>query len=434
VKRALIAAGVAAIFALASVALGARGFSDPAGDTNTAPDMTSLEISEAAAGVLTIKLAVGNYQALPSNSWMNLWFDVDANAGTGDDAGDEALVRYLSSGSIEVYGWNGTQYVTRSTEGVAATFAAGTLTLTVPRSSVGALATFGLLAVSSRGQPVGDEELVASDFLPESGRSTFAGPGPSAFPDATGDHDAAPDIAAVRVSDARNGWITFAITTPNYAVLPEQSAVIVSIDADDNPRTGDSGTELQLSLAAGEMALERWDSRRFVPDDLPTRARHRNAGNVVSIDLHASELDNPARFRFSVLAADVNTAIQGVVAIDVAPDDFTFWRYALVNKPALKLRATRLFPTPSRPRAGKAFAVNLAVTRSDTGRPITSGSVGCRVRAAGRPVTARGSVAAGAGHCTFVVPRTAGGKVLRGTITVRAGGQSVAVDFAYRVR
>jgi hypothetical protein len=433
--RPLLAAGaVAAALVVVSAALGARGFSDPAGDANTAPDITSLEISETTAGVLTVTLAIGNYQSLPPNSWVNLWFDVDSNSSTGDDAGDEALVRYLSSGSTELYAWNGSQYVAGSTAGVTASFAAGVLTVSVPRSSVHAPAALGLLVVSSRGQPVGDEELVASDFLPNTGRSAFTGPGPSAFPDPAGDQDAAPDIGAVRVSDAKNGWITFAITTPNYAVLPEQSAVVVSIDADSNPRTGDSGTELQLALAAGEISLERWDGSRFVPDDLPTRARHRNAGNVVSIDLHVSELDNSGRFRFSLLSADVNTAIQGIVAVDVAPDDFTFWRYSLANRPALKLTATRLSATPTRPRAGKPFAVNLAVTRSDTRRPISSGTVGCRVLAAGKPVAAKGSVGRGAVHCSFVVPETATGKVLRGTITVRSGGKAVAADFSYVVR
>jgi hypothetical protein len=434
IRSILAALALVATLAVVGTALGARGFSDPGGDANTAPDITSLEISEATAGVLTFKLTVGNFQTLPANSWVNLWFDVDSNSDTGDDAGDEALVRYDSSGSTELYTWNGSQYAAGSTAGVTATFAAGVLTLSVPRASVNAAAAFGFLVVSSSGQPVGDDELVASDFLPETGRTPYAGPGPSAFPDAAGDQDAAPDIAAVRVSDAKNGWITFAITTPNYAVLPEQSAVILSIDADNNPRTGESGTDLQLALAAGEIALERWDGRQFVPDDLPTRARHRNAGNVVSIDLHVSELGNAPRFRFALLSADVNAAIQGIVAIDVAPDGFAFWRYALVNRPALKLTVTRLFGTPDRPRAGRRFAVNLAVMRSDTGRAITSGSVGCRVLAAKEPVAARGSVGGGAGHCSFVVPPTARGKTLRGTITVRSGGKTVAADFAYVVR
>jgi hypothetical protein len=435
VTRSFLVVGAAfATLLIASAAFGARGFSDPGGDTNTAPDLTSLEIAEASAGTIAIKVIVANYQALPANSWFNLWFDVDANASTGDDAGDEALVRYQSTGAMELYTWNGAQYVAGSTAGAVAAFTSGTLTLSIPRTSIHASGAFGVLAVGSRGQPVADEELVASDFVPNAGRARFSGPDAATFPDATGDHDAAPDLTAVRVSDARNGWITFSMTTPNYAVLPEESAIVISIDADNNPRTGESGTELQLSLAAGQVALERWDGEQFVPDDLPTRARHRNTGNVVALDLHVSELDNSSRFRFSLLSADVNTATQSVVAVDVAPDDLTFWRYSLANRPALRLSAKRFVTTPGRPLAGKPFAIDLPVTRSDTGRAITSGAVSCRVLAAEKRVAAKGSVVHGAGRCAFVVPASARGKVLRGTVTVRTGGKSVAADFSYVVR
>jgi hypothetical protein len=435
VTRSFLVVGAAfATLLIASTAFGARGFSDPGGDTNTAPDLTSLEIAEASAGTIAIRVVVANYQALPANSWFNLWFDVDANASTGDDAGDEALVRYQSAGAMELYTWNGAQYVAGSTAGAVAAFTAGTLTVSIPRASIHAIGAFAVLAVGSRGQPVADEELVASDFVPNAGRARFAGPDPATFPDAVGDHDAAPDLTAVRVSDARNGWITFSMTTPNYAVLPEESAIVISIDADNNPRTGESGTELQLSLAAGQVALERWDGEQFVPDDLPTRARHRNTGNVVALDLHVSELGNSSRFRFSLLSADVNTAIQSVVAVDVAPDDLTFWRYSLANRPALRLSAKRFVTTPGRPLAGKPFAIDLPVTRSDTGRAITSGAVSCRVLAAEKRVAAKGRVVHGAGRCAFVVPASARGKVLRGTVTVRSGGKSVAADFSYVVR
>ena len=170
----------------------------------------------------------------------------------------------------------------------------------------------------------------------------------------------------------------------------------------------------------------------------PTTCRHApgiaTPGTSSSIDLHVSELGNAGRFRFSLLSADVNAAIQGVVAVDVAPDDFSFWRYSLANRPALRLNATRLFSRPRKPRAGKPFAVDLAVTRSDTGRPITSGSVGCRVRAAQSPVSSKGTVVGGSGRCAFVVPQGAKGKTLRGTITVRTGGKAVAANFAYVVR
>lgn len=434
-RRPLLAAGaVAALLVLATAAAhGARGFSDPAGDTNAAPDLTSVEIAESQPGTITITLVVANYSALPANSWVNLWFDVDSSSATGDDAGDEALVRYVSSGTTEVYTWSGSRYTAGSNAGVTASFASGRLTASIPRTTIHSVGAFGLLAVGSHGQPVGDEELVASDFVPDTGRAAFTGP-TATFPDAAGDHDAAPDLTAVRVSDSKTGWITFSITTPNYAVLPEESAIVISIDADSNPRTGEAGTDLQLALAAGQIQLERWDGRRFLPDDLPTHARHRNSGNVVAIDLHASELGNASRFRFSLLSADVNTAIQGVVALDVAPDDFTFWRYTLSNKAASTLSAGRLVATPSPPRAGRTFVVSLPVTRSDTKKGITSGSVTCRVAVAGKPVDAAGRVVGGAGRCSLEVPAGASGNPLRGTITVRTDGRSVAARFAYVVR
>ncbi|HUG65774.1 MAG TPA: hypothetical protein VMK83_11195 [Gaiellaceae bacterium] len=435
-KRVLPAVGVAlATLLVVGTAVAARAYSDPAGDVNTAPDITAVEVSEAAAGVLRITVAIANFQSLPENSWVNLWFDTDSNQDTGAE-GDEALVRYLASGGTEVYTWNGSQLVQGTAAGAAASFDGGVLTVVLPRSSIGASTAFGLLVVTSRGQRVGggDEQLIASDFAPNTGRLTFAGDAPAAVADPVGDHDAAPDITAVRVSDAKNGWITFAITTPNYAELPEASAVVVSIDADANARTGDSGADLQLTLAAGQIAMERWDGRQWAPDDLPTRARFRNVANVVSIDVHVSELGNSPRFRFRLLAADVNTATQGVVALDVAPDDFSYWSYTLANKPAVSLVARSLSATPGAPRAGQRFAVALPVTRSDTGRSIRSGSVACQVRVAGRLVAARGSLAGGAARCSLVVPAAAQGTRLRGTITVRSGGARVVRAFAYLVR
>jgi hypothetical protein len=92
VKRVLAGFVAATILLGASAALAAHGYTDRADDANAAPDITSLDVAEETPGVLTIHLSVGNYQALPANSWVNLWFDLDSNSLTGD-GGDEALVR-----------------------------------------------------------------------------------------------------------------------------------------------------------------------------------------------------------------------------------------------------------------------------------------------------------------------------------------------------
>jgi hypothetical protein len=434
VKPLLVAGLVAATLVVVSPAAGARGFSDPPGDVNAAPDITSVEVSQAAPGVLGLRLSVGNYQTLPAESWVNVWFDTDSNPSTGD-AGDEAVVRYLSSGTVELYTWNGTEFVQAATDGIAGAFSAGVLTISVPRSSIKVADTFGILAVGSRGQDLGSEELIASDYAPDVGRSAYSGTATVTYPDPANDHDAAPDVTSVRVSDAKNGWIRFAITTPNYTTLPVESAIVLTIDADDNQRTGDGGAEVRLNTLGGEISLQRWNSRArtWVADDLPTRARLTNSRHVVTIDLHDSELGSTGRFGFAVLTADVNSAIQAVLAVDFSPDNGSNFHYALANKPAVTLVPTRLFVTPTRPHAGEQFAVNLSVRRSDTNRPVTAGSVSCHVRVGEKSVHATGMIVGGGGRCSLLVPAATGGSVLRGTIAVRSGGKTVVKRFSYVV-
>lgn len=79
------------VFLFASLAFGAATFADAPGDENAAPDVTSVAVSEAPDGMLTLVVSVGNYRSLPADSWFNLRFDLDSNAQTGD-LGDEALV------------------------------------------------------------------------------------------------------------------------------------------------------------------------------------------------------------------------------------------------------------------------------------------------------------------------------------------------------
>jgi len=417
------------------LALAASSYSDPAGDHNDAPDITSVQLSEAADGVVTITIDMRNYQALPADSWVNVWFDLDSNPDTGD-FGDETLVRYVSTGEVELYDFDGAEMVPRVAPGVSGRFANGVLTLSVPKADLGGDTVFGVLAVSSRSQALEGSEFIASDYAPDRGRSAYTGPAQATFPDPGNDEDAAPDLTSVRVSDTPDGWVSFAISTPNYATLPGDAVVAIAVDRDNRAATGDAGAEVLMRSIGSELVLERWDpsARSWVDDTGPTRLRGRNAAGVVTLDVHQSELGDVSRFGFSVTSVDVNTQAESVLAVDLAPDSGGFYRYTLAHKPALRLVTTRLFATPSRPRAGKPFAVNLGVRRSDTNRSITSGAVTCRVRVGGTPVPARGTVSGGAAHCSLRVPAAAAGRLLRGTIAVRVAGKSVAADFAYVVR
>jgi hypothetical protein len=432
-------------FALTGLALGAASFSDTADDNNMAPDITSVQVSAAADGLVTVVLGVRNFQTLPEESWFNLWFDLDSNQSTGD-GGDEKLVRYLSTGEVALYEWDGLLMVERPAPGVTGRFEAGVLTVTIPSADLGGDSSFGVLAVSSRSQefllplaPGGRAEFIASDFAPDRGRSAYSGPAQATFPDPGNDEDAAPDLTDLRVTDAKNGWIRFAVSTPNYAMLPDEAVLQLLIDSDDRVgnRDADADAELQISFVDGEAVLERWDrdANDWAPDEAPTRVRARNSGNVATIEIHRSELGNAPRMGFSLTSAAVDVEGQAVLAVDIAPAAVgDFFRYTFANKLALNLVATRLSATPSRPRAGKPFVVNLAVRRSDTNRAIASGNASCKSTLDGKPLRGKGSVARGAGHCSFAIPSSAAGSRLRGTITVRVDGKSVTAGFAYVVR
>jgi len=51
-------------------------------------------VAEPVVGSIELTIAVGNFQTLPDNTWVNVWFDLDSDPETGE-GGDEALVRYL---------------------------------------------------------------------------------------------------------------------------------------------------------------------------------------------------------------------------------------------------------------------------------------------------------------------------------------------------
>lgn len=435
----LFVAGAAAcaLLAFAGLALGARSFTDGTGDNNAAPDVTGVSLAHA-AGTLTVTVAVQNYAALPATSWFNLWFDVDNNTSTGDNAGDEALIRYLANGTVEYFSWNGNQFVQGAATGMTGAFSAGTLTLNAPLTALGNDTSFGMLAVSSRNQVRQETSFIASDFAPNSGRSVFAG-APAAFPDATGDHDAAPDIAGVNVSDTADGWVRFAISTPNYATLPNESFVFIDFDRDNRAISGDGGAEVSLAYTGGEYQLQKRDlvRNRWVADARPTRIRTQNTANVLTIDIHRSELDDTPRFGFSITTADVNSAADAILALDIAPeggDGVPFWRYELSNKPALRLIQSPLLRTPAAPRAGRAFLVKLPVRRTDTSIGITKGKVACTASVAGAKLRAVGSVKQGEARCAMAVPRAAKGKRLSGSIKVTVAGKTATAKFAHLVR
>jgi hypothetical protein len=317
---------------------------------------------------------------------------------------------------------------------MAGTYTAGTLTLTVPKTALDGVGSFGVLAVGLRGQDDGEGgERVAADFAPNVGNTRYTAPGPLPITDAVGDHDAAPDITKVDVSDTRAGIIRFAITTPSHQTLRPSTWVEISFDVDRRRSTGDGGVDAYVGVEGGRQAYAgRWSAAEdeFV-NASGSGVRASSAGGVVTVDVPRRFLQDVAGFDFYLVSGDSFDDEDN--ALDLAPDGDGWWKYTLANKPPLRLLAGAPKGVPARPSAGKRFTVAVPVLRSDTLRPLTAGSATCTARVSGQALSAPGRVSGGFARCTLSVPAGSSG-ALRGTMTVRSGRASVATRFTFAVR
>jgi hypothetical protein len=108
-KRHFVLAVVGALCITAAVATaGNKTFSDASGDSGTAPDLTSVDVSDS-GGLIVFKIAG---TLAPSTSF-EILLDTDANRSTGDD-GDELWISVYQEGDGKSYWdadrWNGKKW------------------------------------------------------------------------------------------------------------------------------------------------------------------------------------------------------------------------------------------------------------------------------------------------------------------------------------
>jgi hypothetical protein len=265
-----------------------------------------------------------------------------------------------------------------------------------------------------------------------------------AFEDAAGDQRnmddlVAPDITSVQVSNTPNGIITFQVQIANHTTLPPRSRIAVLFDLDRRQATGFIGFEYAFSHEiddSGEarIKLERWDDANLEFDVLPNTGLVSEFTNgVYTLRIPRERLANTILFEFGMYAAALNLATPTKSAVDDAPNA-ELWSYELVGLPAPRLSTQRLLVRPAQPVAGRLFTVQALVRRSDTGETVTSGSVSCAARVGTTRLRARGGFGGDRAQCVVSLPRSAKGKTLRGTLTVRAVGTSLSRPFSYRIR
>jgi hypothetical protein len=444
-RRAAIG-GLVGATALALVAVAAAytsaSYADPAGDANEAPDIASVTVDDAGVEAVSVRVAFGNFRILPPDARVLLRFDLDRNEATGAQ-GDEITIRYSSDGTLDFRRWNGDELVPLPATGLSASFSDGVLAYTVDRAQLAGATSFALVAVAERTQDVGIGRVISTDFAPGSGRNVYSSPGPASFPDPDGDHDVAPDITSISVSDTTAGAIRFRLTTANYATLPDDKLIGIGIDVRGRPATDD---ELFVGYVSGSKTVEvDREQRGLLQPAGPAGVTASHADGVLTFTVPRNRLDGASAFGFGVVSADLvgpgeseGEEFEGEVeALDTAPDDLTagLYSYRLANKGPLRLRAAgAVAGSPALPRAGRSFSAGVVVRRLDTYGVVRTGSVTCTASVAGTRVPASGRFRGGRAECRLQVPRGRATRVLRGTIAIRVSGASIRSRYSFVVR
>jgi hypothetical protein len=267
------------------------------------------------------------------------------------------------------------------------------------------------------------------------------------FPDSVGEDALGPDVVSVVVSNDDKGNLTIVINIPNRPTFASDMLLQVFVDSDANPLTGDPdslGADYVIQLEAfggpAEVGLFRWNGTVFSSLGVPQASLIFSYANGATIKISAAELGNTKRFNFAVIA------LSGLVVtptgdiddtnahVDLAPDPgHGFFTYDVkITPPTLVVRSSGTKPLT--PRSGKPFTVFLVAARSDTGALIESGNVTCKARIAFKSIRANSSnVVNGRATCTWLIPKTARGKTLRGSITVVSGGLKKTRTFSVRI-
>lgn len=254
--------------------------------------------------------------------------------------------------------------------------------------------------------------------------------------DATALSLAGPDITGVEITNT-TGAVTFRIAVGNYDSAPAGSTIGVVLDLDRDLTTGESGFETTLThrvdqAGQARLVLERFDDAEFRYLEVPgvALAGGFSAGSL-TLTVARSELAGTRGFSFGAFAALLD-AKGRPIAGDVAPNEGR-WSYALVGLPPLRLRGQALVATPGRPLAGRQFAVASRIFVQDPGATVTRASVACAARVGTTRLPAHGAFRDEVARCTMAVPRTAKGKRLTGTLTVRSSGATLTKRFSFQV-
>jgi hypothetical protein len=162
----LAAALAAACLAWPAAGANSGGFTDPAGDSGTAPDVTNVSVSNDDTGRITFQITVANRPALASTDLLLVAMDTDGNLSDGVGGLDYA-VGMTVGGTLVLSGASGS-LVVASAPSLTSSFSGGVATIAVNRSDLGNPSQLNFLVGAS-----GDSAATTGDMAPDGGFSNY---------------------------------------------------------------------------------------------------------------------------------------------------------------------------------------------------------------------------------------------------------------------
>ena len=279
------------------------------------------------------------------------------------------------------------------------------------------------------------------------------------YTDPAGDAANGSDLVGAKISNDPSGLITLQIQTG--AALAANHAVIVYLNTDLNPATGEDGDDHMLIAFPGAGGFFTWVGNDYV-QSTPGSFGVTASGNTLDFRINRADVGNTSGFTWSAYSVSIE-ADDSLKVWDVMPGGGSY-TYALTfpqcangrdddgdgktdsadlgcagasdNNEAddpVTIRLSAAKTVPARPKAGKTAVVSAATLRVETGQSLPSGKVTCTARiVGGAALRGSGRVVGGRATCTFRVPLTAKNKLVRGQIGIVYKGKTAKTAFSFR--
>ena len=262
----------------------------------------------------------------------------------------------------------------------------------------------------------------ALTFVPAASSGTYTDP--------QGDSGTAGDLVSVTVAgDKASGQLLFRITGTNI-VSSETIPLILEIDSDANPLTGDitlNGSDYEFDVDNASYGFFHWNGSDWVATpDLSVQVS--GGTSQILISVNRSELGNTSLFNF--FAVSFNTVDR---AFDGAPNQGAFNFSFDANGP--QIISVNVKKTPAAgPQAGKRFVIaptglKLPPDRQTTPPTIVPESYSCTAKLGAKKLAGSGT-----GRCTIAIPKNARGKRLTVLLTVSYQGAKKVVPLTFKVK